>query len=472
MNARGWLARAVACVAGVGLVLVGCGGGVGSGGTGMANGLTQGTVNGFGSVFVDGDRFDDSEIATYAETAPGVNTQTTARLGARVEVESEQGKAQRLRVDASVIGAVEALRADGFDLLGQTVSVNADATRGPVTQFGNGYGGLASVTVGDAVEVHAFVLRTAEGYVLQATRVERLATLPAFLKASGLVSGVDPSGFRLGGLRVLTGGADVLPAGAALLNGRVVSVLAPAESLATEQDAVPMIHAAQVRIRVLGTAGDEVATSGVVGLLDAAAATFDLGGVLVDYRQASVRPDGGALAAGRYVQVRGTLVPGGVLKADSVRVRDGSSDAEAELRGTLVGLDATTSRFQVRGVDVDASSAKIDSCPGGRLAEGLFVAIEGRLSPTGVIAKSVHCEDAPSSAIVERKGTAGSVDAATRRFVLTLSGGGTLPVSWDDVTYFENVTPVTLSGRLVEVEGQLLNGVLVAKKIHAESAGL
>ena len=83
MNATSWLARAAACAAVLGLVLAGCGGGVGSGGTGMASGLTEGTVNGFGSVFVDGDRFDDSEVATYRETAPGVATQTSARLGER-----------------------------------------------------------------------------------------------------------------------------------------------------------------------------------------------------------------------------------------------------------------------------------------------------------------------------------------------------------------------------------------------------
>ena len=49
------------------------------------------------------------------------------------------------------------------------------------------------MNAGDAVEVHAFVLRTATGFELQATRVERLAALPEFLKVSGLVSGSGPS---------------------------------------------------------------------------------------------------------------------------------------------------------------------------------------------------------------------------------------------------------------------------------------
>ncbi len=469
MNGRGWLARALALAGLVGWVLVGCGGGVGSGGTGVASGVTDGTVNGFGSVFVDGDRFDDSAVAAYAETAPGVQTQADARLGARVEVESELGKATRLRVEAALVAPVESVSADGFQVLGQKVRINATASNGPVTQFGGGYAGFATVQPGDAVEVHGFTLRTAAGFELQATRVQRLAAVPAFVRVSGLASNVDAAGFDLGSLRVISAGAAMLPAGAPLVSGQSVTVLAPRVSLMPASGPAQSLHAAQVRIRVLGQAGDQVATSGGVGSLDLGAGRFDLGGTMVDYRQASVRPEVGALVAGRYVQVRGTLAADGTLMADTVRVLDGRSSAEAELKGNILGLDATGLRFQVRGVDVDASRADIEECPGGRLTEGAFVEIEGRLGPTGVIAKSVQCKDAPTDATIERKGVAGSVDGANRRFVLTRSDGSTLAVSWTELTYFKNVTAVTLSGQQVEVTGQLVDGVLVAKKIQVES---
>lgn len=469
MDARGWLMRAAACVAVVGWALSGCGGGVGSGGTGMVDGVTRGTVNGFGSVVVDGERFDDSQVATFDETAPGVQTQTSARLGARVEVESERGQVRRLHVEAALVGAVEALHADGFDVLGQTVRVNADAARGPVTQFGGGYAGLAAVQVGEAVEVHAFVLRNAAGFELQATRVERRSALPAFLKVSGLASAAGADGFRLGRLRVLTGGASILPAGAAVADGRAVSVLAPAQSLLAAPGAPAQLHAAQVRVRLPDAAGATVATSGVVGMLDSAGASFDLGGIRVDFRGAEVRPSAAALANGRYVQVRGVQAADGGLAAQAVRVIDGRGAAEAELKGTVDRYDAASVHFQVRGVDVDASRAEISGCPGGLLADGLFVELEGRLGPTGVIAQSVHCEDEPDDATVERKGRAGSVDATARRFVLTPSSGGTITVSWTDVTYFEAVTPATLADQLVEVEGRLVDGVLVATKVQLEA---
>ena len=40
-----------------------------------------------------------------------------------------------------MIGAVEALRADNFSVLGRAVRVNGNAALGPVTQFGGGYAG-------------------------------------------------------------------------------------------------------------------------------------------------------------------------------------------------------------------------------------------------------------------------------------------------------------------------------------------
>lgn len=471
MKAVKWLVQALACAAMVGWMLAGCGGGVGSGGTGMASGTAQGTVSGFGSVLVDGDRYDDSAIATFAETAPGQLEQTVARLGERVEVEAERGQARRLRVDAAVLGAVETVSADGFALLGQNVRINADAASGPVTQFAGGYVGLASVRAGDVVEVHAFVRRLAGGYQLQATRVERRDAAPAFIKVGGLVSGLDAAGFQLGGLRVLTGGATLLPAGTVLADGQRVSVLAPASSLVVEPGAAPVVRAAQLRVAVLGRAGDEVAISGVIGLFDSATKRFDLGGTAIDAAAGTLRPAGTLLADGLYVLARGTLQADGSVRAASVRVRDGRSEAEAELKGTVIGLDRATLSFQVRGVPVDARTAEIEGCAGRPLAEGDYVKIEGRLGPTGVIAKSVHCEDAPADAVIEREGTAGSVDTAARRFVLALSAGGSVTVSWSDITFFEGTSAAALAGQRVEVEGRLVDGVLQARKIELETPG-
>lgn len=465
-----WLASAGVALA---LLIAGCGGGVGSGGTGVSPGLAEGTVNGFGSVIVDGERFDDSRVAAFEEDAPGNQTRTEARLGERVEFElDDTGALARLRVDAALVGPVDHVDAPaGLTVLGQAVSINTDATRGPVTQFGGGYTGLASVQAADAVEVHGFVVHGAAGATLQATRIERRAALPAFLKLGGVAREVDPTGFRLGTLRVLTGSATLLPAGASLADGQAVAVLAPLASLRGPAGAPTQVDAAQVRIRQTGSAGEEVRLSGVISGLDAAAGRFDIGTARIGAAGATVLPAGTTLADGQYVQVRGTVQADGSVSATSVKVRDGRSEAEAELKGNVEALDLATLRFSVRGVAVDASRAEIESCPNGVLADGQFVEVEGALGATGVIAKSVHCEDEPEDATIERKGTAGSVDAAASRFTLSTGTGAVLTVRWTELTYFKNVTPATLSGQRVEVEGKLVDGVLVAQKVQVETEG-
>jgi hypothetical protein len=166
--------------------------------------------------------------------------------------------------------------------------------------------------------------------------------------------------------------------------------------------------------------------------------------------------------------VRGRIQPDGSLQADNVTLRDGRGEAEAELKGNISGYDAATKSFQVRDVAVDASGAEIESCPGGNLADGLYVEVEGRLGATAVLATQVHCEDEPGNATIERKGTAGSVDASAATFVLTPSTGAAIPARWTAQTYFGGLTPQTLAGARVEVVGVLVDGVLVAQKVKLE----
>ena len=465
-----WAAAVLAATAAASLVA--CGGGVGSGGTGISAGVAQGTVNGFGSVVVDGLRFDDRSVAAQQENEPGNESGVEVLLGQRVELAYDGGVASRLLVKATLAGPVASVAAPGqFVVLGQTVLVNADATAGPVTQFGGGYTRAAAVTAGDAVEVHGLISRLAGGTVVQATRVERLAAPPAYLKVSGIVgalgSGTAPT-FVLGGLTVDASAATVLPQGRNLANGQRVTLLALPATLTAGAGGAPALAAAQIRIEQLGAQGDEATLSGTIGALDAGAARFDLGGVTVHFAGAAIAPAGTTLADGQYVRVRGRTQADGSLQADSVTLRDGRGEAEAELKGNIIGYDATTLVFRVRDVAVDASAASIESCPGGSLAEGLYVQVEGRLGATGVLATKVHCEDEPSGATVEREGVAGSVDTAGSTFVLTRSGAA-LTVRWTSQTFFGNVTPDTLAGARVGVEGFMADGVLVAQKVKLEN---
>jgi hypothetical protein len=464
---RAWAALATSVLAVV-LTAGGCGGGVGSGGTGASVELAQGTVSGFGSVIVDGQRFDDSRAPARREDAPGVERIADVRLGEQVELEVDAaGAAAAVRVQATLAGAVDSLLATGrFIVLGQEVQVNADVALGPVTQFAGGYTGPADVAAQDAVEVHGLLVAQAGAPVIRATRIERLAALPDYLKVTGVLAGLSASGFDIGALHVQAAAASIVPAGRGLAEGQLVAVLAPSAGRSGSATA-PVIAAAQVRIRQLD-AGALVSVGGNIAALETAAQRFQLGAVSVRYAGAVLSPAQLALADAQHVRVRGQLQADGSLQADSVTLRDGRNETETELLGTILGYDPATQRFQVRGVDVDASNAEIEDCPGGALAEGLFVEVEGALGATGIVAREVHCQNEPSGGTVGRHGMASAVDLAGNRFVLTPEGGAALEVRWTADTYFEHVTPQTLAGRRVEVEGVIEGGVLMAKQIEGE----
>lgn len=455
----------VSCVSLVG----GCGGGVGSGGTGAPASVAQGTVTGFGSVIVDGVHYDDSQTVTRREDEPGVETQTEAQLGDRLELEfGSNDVATWLRVDTALVGAVSAVSTTGnVIVLGQTVVVNADPTRGPITQFSGGYTGSASIVAGDAVEVHGLIVSQGDAFTIQATRIGHLTGLPAYLRVTGIVSALSASGFNLGGLQVDASTATLLPQGPALANGQVVSVLSLGTSLTAGVAGAGHLVAAEVRIKGLAE-GHQVSVGGVISSLDTSALLLQLGGRSVGYVGAVITPLGATLRVGQYVRVGGSVAADGTLQATAIDIRDGVSEPEAELSGNISGYVAATQTFMVRGVAVDAGHTVPEGCPSTGLANELYVHVTGALGKTGVIATSVRCEMESPGATIQRSGVASAVDTTATSFVLSASSGTSIAVSWNAITFFNGVSPALLAGKRVEVQGEFLNGVLVAQKIRID----
>ncbi len=457
-------------------LLASCGGGVvGSGGTGSPMGAAVGTVNGFGSVVVDGHAYDNRNAPVLAEVEPGRDIVSEVKLGHRVSVDyATAGVASVVRVDAALVGAVTSvLSPSQFSVLGQTVTVNASATTGPVTQFGGGYAQAADLRANDAVEVHGVLIRQGTSYRVQATRIDKLAAAPAYLRVTGLVSQLGTGGavtLSLGALTVDASTATLLPAGTALANGQAVTVLALPGTLTALPGGAWRLQASQVRVRELRSGGLDDYVSGSVTGLDTLTKTFALGSLMVNYAAASVSPATPPLANSQYVRVRGMGDAAGVLVATSVTIRDGSTGSEAELKGNISGYDAVTKRFVVRGVTVDAiGTTRVEACPATGLANGLFVEIHGSLGSNGVVAQTIHCENEPSGSTVEREGNAGAVNISGMGFSLLPENGSALSVTWTATTYFGGVTPQTLSGKKVHVEGSLVGTTLVATKIKLDA---
>ena len=454
------VALAVAC---------GGGGGVGSGGTGapLSRSSGTGTVTGFGSLVLDGVRYDDQAAPVVAETAPGVTANAALTLGDSVEVEiGDDGAIASVAVEARLVAPIESIGPGGFTALGQTVRVNADGNAGPVTLYSAPLTGLASLAAGDIVEVHGIARTGAGADVLQATRIERRAAAPAQWRLAGRIHGLQGSGaaqrFSLGSLTVESGNAALRPAGVALADGQTVLVFG--NSVAGDPS---RLAATQVRVyERLSTPAVDAQIGGVVDALDGTG--FRVNGIRVETGSALITPASRTLANEAYVQVRGAYRSSdGVLVASRIKIRHRADEPEVELSGNVFEVDAASSTLRLRGTRVATAAAQLQGCPVG-LADGGYVELTGSVDGTGVVADRIRCRNEPAGATIERRGVAGPADTVSSTFTLARTRRRRpLTVRFDQHTFFGGVDASNLSGAAVRVEGRFNGGVLEARAVVA-----
>ena len=465
------------------LLLAACGGGGSSGSTASSSpaatqagtATSSGTVTGFGSVFVDGVRIDNRNITAGIEQEDGGIINAELKIGQHVDVEYDDNLVAKLiRITSEVTGMVQSVDIvkGTLSILGQTVVINADAAAGPVTVFDAPYTGLADIKAGDTVEVNGLIKVDAAGNVtIQATRIEKESPA-AFQRLRGHITDLSTtaSTFKVGGLLVSYANASVKPSTASLANGADVVV-----SIAANQTIVAgaAVNASFVKVKNHRDENQDkdAKLGGAITKIDVTAHTFVVDGVKVDASKATFDQASRSfanLSEGLYVRVKGVYQADGTLAASSIVIRslEHESGREVELHGSILNFKSNAD-FMLRGVNVDASLAKI-SCPTATtLANNLQVEAEGHLTTTGkLIAVEVKCEDIQSDAsIVERVGIANKVDTTLKSLTL----GDTQAVVWTSNTLFVGVVVASLAGKSVEIEGTLSGSVLTATKIKLAS---
>src|SRR6266404_6675917 len=152
-------------------LLVACGGGsTGSmSHTGSQSVVTSGTITAFGSVFVNGVRYDVS-AATLKKNdnmvaQSGLAVGEVAVVRGQEDIQSGQGASDSVDVEDSVVGPIANIDLAGNQLtvLGQTISVTADTSFGP----GITPADLTGLKMGDGIEVSGL---QGAGGVIMATR--------------------------------------------------------------------------------------------------------------------------------------------------------------------------------------------------------------------------------------------------------------------------------------------------------------
>jgi hypothetical protein len=190
----------------VGLVglLFGCGSGGGGASTGTASGSSaaSGTITGFGSVIVNGKRFDTSGSSFVVDGQTG--SQSDLKLGMTVAVtgsfNGDQRSASMVSQSDAVEGLVQSVAIDGLSLvvMGQTVLVDN------TTLIDNNIPGqnIQNLVPGtDSVEVNGHIM---PGGVIQATFIEKKPVGTVTPEVRGFVTGHDAAAktFQIGNLTV------------------------------------------------------------------------------------------------------------------------------------------------------------------------------------------------------------------------------------------------------------------------------
>jgi hypothetical protein len=449
-----------------------------SGGTSVAaasSGTASGTVTGFGSVIVDGTRFDDTDATVEIEHEPGapLRIQTRdLRIGQQATVEfsgdEANAKARSIKAESEIVGSVDSVDAAGGKLVvsGQDVRTNTNAANGPVTVF-DGYQTLADVRPGDRVEVHGLPkvdAATAKIYV-QATRIERKTESAPFVRVAGTIKNLAGKTFELGALKVTYADTTrIIPANAQLANDMRVVVWSDMPVNAGT------LTAKAIRVKGRMPPGSAWVSGAVTDCVAMCAANFKVNGFAIDASKAKFAGGTAAtLANGVFVRIRGDLDDAtGKIVATQVVFR-GNDDLELELRGTISGYTAGnngTANFTVRGVPVQINAqTKLDGCPA-TLADGLAVKIEGKIAGNVIAASEVKCLPSLEALRVEVRGPISKVDGAAKTFQLASLPNVT--ISYDPATTkFDGGTAAQLVvGAFVEVEGTVKAGTLAATEIE------
>jgi Domain of unknown function (DUF5666) len=395
------------------LGLAACGGGGGDSSTpqpppssAAQSKLSIGAINGFGSVVVNGIKFDDSGARVEIEDNEDRigNDNSGLKVGMLVQVSGKVedngtrrvGKAERIEMEAEVRGPIKNLVAattgtgGSFDAMG--VSIKADDQ---TVLFG--LAKVGDLKNDDVVQVHG--QRNADGSI-KALLIQKRASAVSY-KTTGIVSNhnAGAKSFNIGTLAVLySSNTELRKLPNGLADGMLVRVKGPSSGYISAANSLQANLVKQVEIFDDNSNLNESEVRGLVTDLSADKSSFKLNGVTVNISASTqfLRGTKDQLSNGSTVEVEGSVV-NGVLQARKVKFEDGSQgEFEMEFTGTISDLAASGSdfTFTARGQKVRTTPSTEFRLRSGPLANGMLVEVKGTQIVDGVLtATRVKQED-------------------------------------------------------------------------------
>ncbi|MDJ0941417.1 MAG: DUF5666 domain-containing protein [Woeseiaceae bacterium] len=470
--------------------LIACGGGggggdaqndgQGAGGNNPTGGIDArgsavavGTISGFGSVIVNGVRFDtsnaiftiDDEAGSESDLAVGQVVVVTGEI----DDDGTTGTADAVSFDDAVEGPISEIDTANNTLivLGQTVVVDTG------TSFEDDIepGSILGLAVGDIVEVSGFYL--ADGRIL-ATYIELESPGDDF-EVTGQVRNLDVGAltFEISGLVVDYSGAmlEDFPGGAPE-NGQIVEAEGPTLGPNGELVATSVEFESEDGSFGILDDGDDVEIEGLITRFDSAT-DFDVNGLSVTTNASTEFENGSAadLALNRRVEVEGSVNSNGVIVADEIEFEQ---EADLEFAGNVEATSADS--ITLLGVTIrvtpktELDDQRADSVRTFSLADlvvGDFVEVDAYDDGNGLVAASIEREDdldedrvsGPVAEIAEPEFTVNGVTVRTD----ANTEYETDELEIDAADFFGSAL-----GQFVEVEGSFSNGVLLASEVELD----
>ncbi len=504
---------AITAAAAFALVLTACGGGGGdsAGSTasaGSSNVSYTGTVDGLGSVVVNGVRFSTSGATTVDGDDPTKSYTKAFALGTTVTVtgsvdDSGNGTATSITVHGGVRGQVTAVdsAANTFTINGQVILVDSSTVWDGSTS--NTFGFASLVANSSYVEAYG-VLNPTTG-VLTATRVEEKDSTLVSAEGyafRGAISNLDTTAktfdltIRTGVIAHVSYTDDtVKPTGSTLANATGVRVIvsstdAAALASATTGTTVNVTATKTIVKRERFPEGNKAAVVGAISTISADRKTWTIGDATVDVSQSPTLSgvDLATIAVGTVVKVQGSFT-NGVLVAKSIASKNSDDQQRhtegVKLYGVVSGATTATSTdlasFSVQGVTVYIASNSTLTLP----ADGVYAEVKAQRDTTTGKLMAVEIKTASSVAAsrpFEVYGTASCPTGTAADF--TGSSGFTLNLRRGSATVLGSAASVEIESGVntssalntptcvVEVKGTLTaTQTITATQIEVKARG-
>jgi Domain of unknown function (DUF5666) len=368
--------------------LVACGAGtqsgVGVGGTGTGTQTiaaaptpvtVTGPITGFGSVILNGTRFDDTAALVIRDAkAIAINA---LRLGMTIEVTGTKsadgltGTAETIRVFSEIKGPTQSVNVSSNSayILGSLVLINSNTVFSGATS-------LADVRVGDVIE--AYGLRNLSTGDISATRVE-VEKPPVQVGGAPVITPVSLTG-TIQNLNVtnmtFTVNGQIITYSSAIISGILANGLS-VQVQGNTSSASTSISAAGITVTMpsVSNEGRQVEIEGIVTSF-VSRANFKLNGSLINANNSGLSTTQVArLLDGARCQVIG-VVTNSIVQASKLECESSGTSTIFEVSGTISAF-TNIGNFVVRNQVIDASNAKISNGLVSSLKVGKSVEIKG-----------------------------------------------------------------------------------------------